>query len=82
MSQNSAQSKVKFTVARKGPLRVSDPDGVVEIEWNDGESVSPPNPKTFAICRCGASTNKPFCDGSHTKTGFEAAEDAVPASEE
>ena len=82
MSQNQSESKVKMTIARKGPLRIADPDGLIEIEWNDGEAVSPPNPKMFSLCRCGASTKKPFCDGSHTKTGFEAAEDAVPDSEE
>lgn len=33
--------------------------------------------ETVALCRCGASTKKPFCDGTHSKVGFRAAERAV-----
>lgn len=32
---------------------------------------------TIALCRCGASTKKPFCDGTHSRVGFRAAEKAV-----
>jgi len=33
--------------------------------------------ETIALCRCGASTKKPFCDGTHSRVGFRAAERVI-----
>ncbi len=69
---------VKITVLQSGPLLV---DGEVELKKSDGTSINVTQ-KPFALCRCGASTNKPFCDGTHSKIGFDAAKAVVPESAE
>jgi CDGSH-type Zn-finger protein len=46
----------------RGDFRLTDPDGS-EID---------PRRSTVALCRCGASRRKPFCDGTHKLTGFRA----------
>jgi CDGSH-type Zn-finger protein len=51
-------------------------DDVKLIDWN-GNEYKPANPQKFALCRCGHSTTKPFCDGTHSKIGFQAAEAAL-----
>jgi CDGSH-type Zn-finger protein len=68
--------KQKF-VAKNGPYIVT---GEVELIDADGNKF--PVEKRMALCRCGASTEKPFCDGTHSKVGFKAAEKAVPESKE
>ena len=68
---------VKITARRNGPFRVEAPEGTVEIFDADGNKYDLTGKTAFSLCRCGGSTNKPFCDGTHSKTGFEAAEAAV-----
>lgn len=55
-----------------GSVRVCDADG---HEWSTEGRVS------VALCRCGASATKPFCDGTHSRIGFQAAERAVAPGE-
>ena len=40
------------------------------LDWREGEAVALPVSPTYALCRCGASGNKPFCDGTHVSAGF------------
>jgi CDGSH-type Zn-finger protein len=48
----------------------------------DGTQIDLAGKPAVSLCRCGASTNKPFCDGTHSKIGFQAAAAAVPESAE
>ena len=68
---------VKITVRKNGPYRVEAPEGSIELVDADGNQYDLTGKPAFSLCRCGGSTNKPFCDGSHSKIGFQAAEAAV-----
>ena len=68
---------VKITALKNGPYIVT---GAVELKDAAGNIY--PAKDRMALCRCGASTTKPFCDGTHSKIGFQAAEQAVPGSAE
>ena len=56
-----------ITPAANGPLMV---EGAIEVVTGTGKTVNRTNKAAF--CRCGQSANKPYCDGTHKKTGFEA----------
>ena len=69
----------EITVRENGPYLVRGPITIVDA---DGVQFDLPADKpAVALCRCGGSTNKPFCDGTHSKTGFAAAERAVAKEE-
>jgi CDGSH-type Zn-finger protein len=55
-----------------GPLVVKGLAKVVDHLGN--EFTPPPGKEAIALCRCGQSQTKPFCDGSHRQCGFQAAE--------
>ena len=55
-----------------GPVTVTDADGQEHTVGTEG--------KPIALCRCGHSANKPFCDGSHKRAGFEAPEVLITLS--
>ena len=58
--------KTQIEVKENGPLLVY---GVIDVTLSNGSIEE--KSKTTAFCRCGASLNKPFCDGSHIKDGFK-----------
>ncbi len=59
---------VTITPYDNGPLVVA---GDLKITDAEGREIKPPG-ATIALCRCGASNMKPFCDGTHAKVGFES----------
>jgi len=69
------QKKPSIEVSKDGPYFVRDLDN---LENSKGESIS--TQPFMALCRCGQSSNKPFCDGSHAVVGFSGKknEDRVP----
>jgi CDGSH-type Zn-finger protein len=79
------KNKVRVTVSENGPYIVTgdiplakqtiaaDAEGGSEA-WQKGPDVA--HRETYALCRCGASQTKPFCDASHLKSGFDGAETA------
>jgi CDGSH-type Zn-finger protein len=70
-------SDPSIKVLPKGPYLV---EGKINLLDASGKRIEAG--EKIALCRCGASTNKPFCDGTHTKIGFDAAAAAVPGSAE
>ena len=58
----------KITVNNNGPFRV---EGNFEIVDPQGNAFGLAGRTTVSLCRCGHSANKPFCDGSHKRVGFQ-----------
>ena len=70
---------VKITVTKDGPYQLSGDLAEIELHDAGGNAWTLAGQKRVFLCRCGASTTKPFCDGTHSKIGFQAAEGAVEA---
>jgi CDGSH-type Zn-finger protein len=67
-------ANVKIQAMKHGPLMVT---GDVEILDSNGEPMKAVS--RVALCRCGQSANKPFCDGTHNKAGFQSFCEKAPA---
>ncbi len=68
---------LKVTPLKHGPYLVSGDLSELELVDANGARYDVTGKNTIALCRCGGSTTKPFCDGQHSKIGFQAAESAV-----
>jgi CDGSH-type Zn-finger protein len=67
-------SEVLIEITDNGPYKVSGP---IELHGPGGEPIEVVAGRSVFLCRCGGSTNKPFCDGTHSKIGFQGAIAAV-----
>lgn len=65
-NSSEVSESVRAEIVADGPLLIH---GSLTIKSSDGSEIS--RSRVTAFCRCGASANKPFCDGSHTRIGFK-----------
>ncbi len=82
----SSPGAMRITVTENGPYRV---EGGVPLsrqtietnelgeswDWREGPSIEAP--ESYRLCRCGGSANKPFCDDTHLRNGFDGTETAL-----
>ena len=68
-------SDVTVHVRPNGPYKVI--GALTLIDDETGEPIPGGDGEAVFLCRCGGSTNKPFCDGTHSKIGFQGAMAAV-----
>jgi CDGSH-type Zn-finger protein len=86
--KESPHDTFSIEVTKNGPYLVSGSVPLLEkiinydskwdtCEWQEGKTY--PQQKQYALCRCGQTRNKPFCDGTHLKTNFDGTETASHA---
>lgn len=60
----------KVTIFNNGPIRIEGEFTIVDAQ---GAQYDLAGRTAIGLCRCGLSNNKPFCDGTHGKQGFDSA---------
>jgi 3-phenylpropionate/trans-cinnamate dioxygenase ferredoxin subunit len=68
---------IEIQALKNGPYQVSGDLSALGLTDAAGNAYDFAGKPRVYLCRCGASTTKPFCDGQHSKIGFQAAEAAV-----
>lgn len=66
IEHRDTQQAPSITVSKDGPYEVAGQIGLTGQKWGAGAATG-----QFTLCRCGASKNKPFCDGSHWAIEFK-----------
>ena len=72
--EEPAADEVTITPYRNGPYLVRGSFALIDQDGNEIEHAR----ETIALCRCGRSQSKPFCDGTHKAIGFTAGSEADP----
>jgi CDGSH-type Zn-finger protein len=67
-------TQVVIKARHNGPYKVTGPVTVTDADGNEYDLAD--QGEAIALCRCGGSATKPFCDGTHKRNGFQAAERA------
>ncbi len=70
---------ITIRLREHGPLVIQGPMRVVDHQGN--EFALPTGKDNVALCRCGQSQQRPFCDGSHRQCGFQASDLATRPTE-
>jgi CDGSH-type Zn-finger protein len=73
-------SEVTVLLIENGPIKVI--GGVSLVDDITGEPIPGGERDPIFLCRCGGSSNKPFCDARHKRNGFQGASVAVGAAAE
>lgn len=69
-------NQVVIKTRENGPLLITGPVTIVD---HMGNCYPHQGGENIALCRCGASLKKPFCDGAHKRSGFTAGETVAPS---
>lgn len=75
MSDSTPNPNPSITIRKNGPLLIT---GDITLTDHEGNVIEPPK-RPFALCRCGSSDRKPYCDGTHKNVGFCPTPDEVPS---
>ena len=73
--EQPATPTVKITVRPNGPFRVEGPIALVDVNGNEWDLTGKP---AISLCRCGMSSKRPFCDGTHGKEGWKCDASPIP----
>ena len=72
---SAVETRVKITVRPNGPFRVEGPIELVDVNGKAWDLTGKP---AISLCRCGLSSKRPFCDGTHGREGWKCDASPIP----